>query len=254
MPGLWEYGILFPRCYSMRNINTLREMFPTSILIASSHGLSVLWPNGFGGNESTERNVGEYRYPVFQELVRSSHGISFDCIAGKHAKITFEIHGFSDKELVFLPVDREITLEELQDLLADRGVCDDWVEVFGDVDINNDNAVAMAFREFFERVDEWENRPVDLYALSHWEEMLSAARVFQSNAAYFDLESYPPKANGGGGCVAFDSTQAELTGFSHTVSGDALAGFRSVADLARDVDVLLCCCNEFTGVGFSFTA
>lgn len=143
---------------------------------------------------------------VFLELLEASDRISIECVLGRVIKFVFH-NDFTGQEMVFYPpLDEEISLKELEDILMSSRNEEkeaEFCEFFYGTDLENDDEVLSKLREFFNR--EREKRKtniVNLPAMIRWK-TVSRLATGLANALGFRCEVLEPEPEFDGSVTVF---------------------------------------------------
>lgn len=211
----------------MNYIEAIRQAFDKGNIIISKHGISVFYNLK---NRCISQSVFGNDYTVFCKLVGISDSLSFERIKGRFVKINFRFEIDNQETVFYNPVNEEVSIEELNDILSSSVEPDDdgFLGFFFGVDLDDDNAVIQRFREYLDS-KKTTDTIVDFLKYSKWSDFYKrASTVF--NSLSLEYEVLEPDTDFDG-CVIFELPQ------NLSMSKNCLGILASLLSVSDGIDI-----------------
>lgn len=194
----------------------IREAFPKCGIAVSKDGISVVFPQctepQFIVTNIDEEEMGNLR--VFCELLEKCDFVRIDMRPGLGIRFVFCMGIPVDTDLVFSPLRRELSWDEVMSIPEKRG-SSEFAEVFGEIDLNDDEAVLAGVREIIE--NEMSGEVFQISGVHSWQEIQKAALDFhdRSHAGSLVLENPDKWVPSGSAVFDFESDKPVVHEIRH---------------------------------------
>lgn len=189
----------------------IREAFKKCGVLVSKDGVSIIFQQypepQFVVVDVDDDEMGNRG--VFEELLESCDGIRIVLTPGKGNRFDFLMAMPVDHDYFFSPMRRELTFEEVMAMKSDRGPRQEFLDVFSEVDLDDEDSVLAGISEVIKRTSQGE--VLQISSVRDWPAIKQAAQDFHeklhfgaialenpdqwdsSGGAIFDFESDKPR-------------------------------------------------------------
>ena len=147
---------------------------------------------------------------VFEELLESCDGIRVMLTPGKGTRFDFLMAMPVDHDHFFPPLRRELTFEEVMAIKSDRGPREEFLDVFSEVDLNDEDSVLAGVSEVIKRASQGEVLPIS--SVRDWPAIKQAAQDFHNKSHFgvMALENPDQWDPSGGAVFDFESDKSTV--------------------------------------------
>lgn len=176
-------------------------------------------------------------YDIFKKLLKSCEEFRISYVKGRVFKLEFINNINGQAIILFPPISPEISIEELEEILNDipDRLNEDLIEFFIGVDLDDDDEVLDAFREFLRYEENNKDKVIFLPLILRWKS------IVDKGVEFADMCGFSLDIDNSDGVDCFGSITLILPEETHStiLVGKSKKLFEEIIDLSSGIDLEL---------------